>query len=332
MFSHHGFPGTEVTQATTPSPPWRPTVWSRSEWRWQSSRRDTSLNVRCWRSLLACAVPGAVQPCPGPTCGAVPQYGLTQQRLPLSHTAQGLSLCPAVCALFPGLRWAKGMLSVNEHPVPSRPLWGWIQPAQPQTGQKAGQRISTRTSASFSPWLHRDLPAKGWEVRDGEFLFPHILNWCYCTYPPLRWAVCSKMDLSAFRQSTATGNSIPSTLLFSLRLGSRFTPKTMPRRDPEAGTEALPLPPQMLVFPISVTLVNLTLFPWCGRAAAYTACSRHPARGRPLTMGLPNCSPQGPTWWVGPVRVPCLCSLTASWQPYTVGRGAEFHLMSHTPC
>lgn len=67
-------------------------------------------------------------------------------------------------------------------------------------------------SASSSPQLHRSLPTAQGEAREGEFLFPHILNCCYFTYLPLRWAVCSEMTLSAFRQSATTGNSFPPTV------------------------------------------------------------------------------------------------------------------------
>lgn len=49
-----------------------------------------------------------------------------------------------LCRL-PGAELSQGTLSGNEegevHPFPSGPLWGWIQPNQPQAGQKQDREV-----------------------------------------------------------------------------------------------------------------------------------------------------------------------------------------------
>lgn len=158
----------------------------------------------------------------------------------MSHTSQGFSMAP--CALQ-SATFPQGWAEVRERWVRIRrgrrtpslqDLYGdGSNPPNPRQGKSRSEK-SCQTKCLFL-FSAAQAAAAGWEVRDGEFLFPHILNCCYFTYPPLHWDVCSKMALSAFRQSTATASGFRSTLLLSLRLGSSFTPKITPWRDPEAG-------------------------------------------------------------------------------------------------
>jgi len=156
----------------------------------------------------------------------------------MSHASQGFSAAPCALRHCPRaeLSWgnAECRWGGGSAPLPLRTSVG-MDPARPAPdGAKSGQGSPARASARFSPRLRR-LPALGWEVRGEEFLFPRILNCCYFTYPRLHWAVCSQLALSALWQSAATGNSVRSAFLFSLRLGSSWTLKSLPWRDPEAG-------------------------------------------------------------------------------------------------